>query len=258
MAKKKKTDKDFSLDIAIKETKKTKSTLQGLLQGVTEGKGYYRRKKEEEERINPQLTYTKKTQEELFSDQNEIITETPQESSVKKIPSFATASDIAELREARLDKYEELQVKIADRERSTELKAPKAPTAPTAPQAPPKGVYEMLTKFFSDYIKGYNERYQSWENSISSLLSILRKMRKITKKNTEDLEASIRNLYERTHTGLNQFKIKRDEIEKLAGINIQEMSGEFRRVLGLLELQIKEYQLKRFTDELFSIKKLYS
>jgi hypothetical protein len=28
------------------------------------------------------------------------------------------------------------------------------------------------------------------------------------------------------------------------------MSGKFKRVLGLLELQVKEYQLKRVTDEL--------
>ncbi len=83
-------------------------------------------------------------------------------------------------------------------------------------------------------------------------------MRKITKKNTEDLEVSIKNLFETTESGLNQFKVKRDEIEKVAGVNIQEMSSEFRRVLGLLELQIKEYTLKRVSDDLMRIQKLYS
>ena len=83
-------------------------------------------------------------------------------------------------------------------------------------------------------------------------------MRKITKKNTEDLETSIKNLFETTQQGLNQFKLKRDEIEKVAGVNIQNMSIEFRRVLGLLEMQIKEYQLKRATDDLVNLQKIYS
>ena len=55
-------------------------------------------------------------------------------------------------------------------------------------------------------------------------------------------------MYEKVEVGLDQFKTKRDEIEKIADINIQDLSGEFKRVLGMLELQIKEYQLKKETD----------
>ena len=74
-------------------------------------------------------------------------------------------------------------------------------------------------------------------------------MRKITKKNTEDLIESIENLHEKIQKQLEQFKLKRDEVEKVADINVELMSSEFKRVLGMLELQIKEYQLKRLTDE---------
>ena len=35
------------------------------------------------------------------------------------------------------------------------------------------------------------------------------------------------------------------------------MSGKFKRVLGLLELQIKEYQLKRVTDDFVHELKYY-
>ncbi len=94
----------------------------------------------------------------------------------------------------------------------------------------------------------YNDRYDRWENSISAILSILRKMRKITKKNTEDLTVSINNIFEKIKVDLSQFKIKRTEIEKVAEVDVQSMSGKFKRVLGLLELQVKEYQLKRETD----------
>ena len=119
-------------------------------------------------------------------------------------------------------------------------------------------IYDRLSGFFEELVESYSERYRRWENSISNLLSILRKMRKITKKNTEDLESSIKNLFETTQQGLTQFKVKRDEIEKVAGVNIQNMSIEFRRVLGLLEMQIKEYQLKRVTDELVYLQRIYS
>ena len=78
----------------------------------------------------------------------------------------------------------------------------------------------------------------------------MRKMRKITKKNTDDLEVSIQNLYKKIQAELELFKVKRSEVEKIAEVDIESMSGKFKRVLGLLELQVKEYQLKRVTDEL--------
>jgi len=107
-------------------------------------------------------------------------------------------------------------------------------------------------------MNGYSVRYTRWENSVSNILSILRKMRKFTKKNTEDLIDSINNQFKKIELNLQDFKIKRDEIEKIAGIDILTMSGEFKKVLGLLELQVKEYQLKRLTDELIHQQTLYS
>ena len=81
----------------------------------------------------------------------------------------------------------------------------------------------------------------------------MRKMRKITKKNTEDLVASINNIFNKIQRELELFKVKRNEVERVAEVDIESMSGEFKRVLGLLELQVKEYQLKRVTDELIHI-----
>ena len=81
---------------------------------------------------------------------------------------------------------------------------------------------------------------------------------KFTKKNTEDLIDSINNQFKKIELNLQDFKIKRDEIEKIAGVDILTMSGEFKKVLGLLELQVKEYQLKRLTDEFIHQQTLYS
>ena len=83
-------------------------------------------------------------------------------------------------------------------------------------------------------------------------------MRKITKKNTEDVTFSITNIFSKIRLSLDQFKTKRDEIEKLSGVDISTMSGEFKRVLGLLELQVKEYQLKKITDEFIHKQQLFS
>ncbi|HEY0088512.1 MAG TPA: hypothetical protein VGB37_06695, partial [Candidatus Lokiarchaeia archaeon] len=75
--------------------------------------------------------------------------------------------------------------------------------------------------------------------------------------NTEDLVSSIKNVFNQINVSLEEFKIKRDEIEKIAGVDVETMSGEFKKVLGLLELQIKEYQLKLLTDELIKEQKRY-
>lgn len=249
---------EFSIDSAIQETIKTQSTLQGLLKGVSEGKGLYQRKKDDEEGIVPQLSYERKKEiaQQYLTAEDLIVAKLDRKGSVKKRPSFVDRALGPKPDAGQDEKYEELQEKIQEKQKAAAPK--KKDVKPLVPQAPDKNVYEKLASFFKDHINSYTDRYKSWENSISSLLSILRKMRKITKKNTEDLEVSIQNLFEKAEVGLNQFKVKRNEIERVAGVNIEGMSSEFRRVLGLLELQIKEYQLKRASDDLVRIQKLYS
>ncbi len=159
----------YTLDTALKSSKKTESALQGLLRAFSEDNGYVTSKEEEK-------------------------------------PSFSK-KDLAQFLE------------------------------------------KDLVQFFEKVFQDYNDRYGMWENSVSSILAILRKMRKITKKNTEDLVNSINTLHEKIQFNLGQFKIKRDEVEKLTDVDIETMSSEFKKVLGLLELQIKEYQLKRLADD---------
>jgi len=43
------------------------------------------------------------------------------------------------------------------------------------------------------------------------------------------------------------MRLKR--LQVLIYMQCRVMSSEFKRVLGLLELQVKDYQLKRLTDE---------
>ena len=130
-----------------------------------------------------------------------------------------------------------------------EIPTPTPSTIETPSFSKKDDIYVKLADFFEEVFKGYVDRYNQWENSISSILSILRKMRKITKKNTEDLSTTINNLFDKIRYNLEQFKIKREEVEKNTGVDVESMSSEFKMVLGLLELQVKEYQLKKLSDE---------
>ncbi len=228
MPKKKKKEKkkieekvpNYTLDNVLKSSKKTESTLQGLLKAFTEDKGFISPK--EEEKISPQLSYEvkKKIAEDYMIEEVPLTERKP----LPKVP----------------EEKEEATVEVPT-------------TAPSTIQTPSfskkDDIYVKLADFFEEVFVGYVDRYNQWENSISSILSILRKMRKITKKNTEDLSTTINNLYDKIQYNMEQFKIKREEVEKIAGVDIESMSSEFKMVLGLLELQVKEYQLKKVSDE---------
>jgi len=121
----------------------------------------------------------------------------------------------------------------------------------TTPHREELNLYENMGGFFDELFSSFNDRYTRWENSTGMILSILRKMRKITKKNTEQLINSIENLLAKTQKGLTDFEIKRNEIEKISNTNFTNISKDFKKILGLLELQIQEYQLKKEVSELF-------
>ena len=226
MAKKKKKIKaedvipSYTLDSALKTSKKTESTLHSLLETFSEDKGFVASKKEEET-IKPQLSYEKKESSE------EII--------IEEVP----ISDKGEIKK-----------ETKEEEKTLKEEAPKPSAKVKEPSFSKKdSIYPKLGDFFEEVFQSYNERYDQWENSISSILSILRKMRKITKKNTEDMVSTIGNFHKKIQYNLEQFKLKRDQVEQIAEVDIESMSSEFKKVLGLLELQVKEYQFKRLTDE---------
>ena len=269
----------YSLDAALHSARKTETTLQTLMREVSEEKGIVQKK--EEEKITPHLSHehqnkiaeayaledvpiAQRTQTQKRK-RTMLVPETkkkdkPSDTKKKDKPSDTKKKDKpSELKEEKpkTTVLPKIQVEISTLPTSVEEKPEKSSEdlVPTPPAKETKvkmkdNIYVKLAEFFENLLKGYNERYERWENSISNILAIMRKMRKITKKNTDDLEVSIHNLYKKIQTELELFKVKRDEVEKIAEVDIESMSGKFKRVLGLLELQVKEYQLKRVTDEL--------
>ncbi|MFX0076618.1 MAG: hypothetical protein ACFE96_14340 [Candidatus Hermodarchaeota archaeon] len=235
MAKKKKKVKDKpkskvpldNLDSVLKSSKKTESTLHDMLK-VDPEEDQFVSSKDQDSKIAPQLSYEtkKKIAEDYMREEVPLTKRDP----LKNRTPITTQPESPKTTE------KESSIK----ETSTSQK----------PSFSSKdNIYVKLADFFEGVFESYNERYNQWENSISSILAILRKMRKITKKNTEDLVSSIGKTYEKIQYNLEQFKLKRDEVEKITTVDIETMSGEFKKVLGLLELQVKEYQLKRLSDE---------
>lgn len=243
MAKKKKKVKEKpkskvpldTLDNVLKSSKKTESTLHSMLKGVTEEKGFIS-SKEEDTKIAPQLSY--ETKKQIAEDY--VLEEVPliKRDSIKKRKPISTTPEKSETAE-----------------KETKIKAPSTAKSPSFSKK--DNIYVKLIDFFEEVFDSYVDRYNQWENSISSILSILRKMRKITKKNTEELVSSIGSTYDKIQYNLEQFKLKRDQVEKIADIDVESMSSEFKKVLGLLELQVKEYQLKKLSDEYIHQKKTF-
>ncbi|MHA1668985.1 MAG: hypothetical protein ACTSV5_00250 [Promethearchaeota archaeon] len=248
MAKKKKKEvksdivEAYSLDNALKSSKKTGADLQGLLKGVSEDKGFIPPKKEAH-RVAPQLSHeSKKKIAEAY-----ILEDVP----------IAQREHVVEITEVKVEKTAPSPKAVPPPKK--EESKPQIPATVKKPSFSKKeNIYANLMSFFQEMYNGYNERYDRWENSISSILTILRKMRKITKKNTEDLVESITNMHQKIQNNLENFKIKRDEVEKVAGVDVKTISSEFKKVLGLLELQVKEYQLKKVTDEYVHFQQLLS
>lgn len=262
---------EYSLDVALHSTKSTETTLQSLMREVTEGEGFARLKKEEE-RIRPHLSHESRSEiAEAYVLEDIPLAQRPTTQKLEKKlitpesneKATITLEPKTKVKESTIPDEPEktlapkIQVEIStvpspDEEEALKGKKGHPPTPPKKETSIVKkeNIYLKLTEFFEGLLRGYNERYERWENSISNILGILRKMRKITKKNTDDLVESINNQYNVIQSQLELFKTKRDEVEKVAEVDIESMSGEFKRVLGMLELQIKEYQLKRETDDL--------
>ena len=268
---------EYSLDSALSSAKTTETTLQTLLKGVSEGKGFVRPTKEGEVKVTPQLTHESKSKiaeayvmEDIPLTQRTQDRRQPRTSLGPKAKEKATTpkisvgsktapqeSKVEVSTPAKPQTIPEKTVKLPVEKQEAEELA-KTPSTKQEPSFVKKeSIYLKLTEFFESLLLSYNENYDRWEMSISNILGILRKMRKITKKNTDDLVVSINNVFEKIQANLEQFKVKRNEIEKVAEVDIESMSRKFKRVLGLLELQIKEYQLKRVTDDFVHELKYY-
>ena len=242
-----------ALDNAMEGTKEDHATLKDLLAGTIEGDGFYRREKEEE-KIQPQLHYKSDDKKVV---QDYLMEEVPLTERKIGRSEIKQRTRLAEPKPPSHPPSEPTEASPGDTDEGAPEELTGEPSEgkssvieePSFTQKEPESIYPKLSEFFTSLLEGNSKRYDQWEDSISSILSILRKMRKITKKNTEELVLSINNSFKRVQAGLEEFRLKRDEVQKVSEVNLENLSNQFKKVLGLLELQVKEYQLKLITDD---------
>ncbi len=126
--------------------------------------------------------------------------------------------------------------------------APMPTSAGAAQEATTGDLYHDLGVFFGELQESFADRYKMWEDSINAVLLIMRKMQATTTENTKLLINSIVDFHERVKVGLEKFEKKRNSVEKYSGADLWGTVKQLKRVMGILKLQIQEYELKSRVD----------
>lgn len=107
--------------------------------------------------------------------------------------------------------------------------------------------------FFSQLGEAYEARYSLWEKSDLTLMAILREIRRINEENTVNFVKVIGELDKKIMKGFGEFLIKRNELERYSDTNYKKIAKNFQKTLDLLNMQIREYQLNQYVNQLFGI-----
>lgn len=101
--------------------------------------------------------------------------------------------------------------------------------------------------------RAYENRYALWESTFVSIMKNLRKMRKYNETQSQILIDTIQELEIQIKNGLKDFQIRRDEMERFSDIDYKTIALNFKKALELLNLQIREIQLRQEIDQLYQI-----
>jgi hypothetical protein len=128
-----------------------------------------------------------------------------------------------------------------------------APEAPIDPEAATGELWHDLGIFFTQLGRAYTARYELWERTINTILSILRKMQQNMTTNTDTLLANIEDLHDKIKKGLEQYAQKRDEVEKFSDVDYKYVIKLFKKTIELLNFQVREFRLQQTIQELAEI-----
>ena len=127
------------------------------------------------------------------------------------------------------------------------------PAAPVDPEAPSGELWHDLGVFFTQLGRAYSSRYDLWERTINTILSILRKMQQYMTSNTDILLNAIEELHEKIKNGLEQYAQKRDEVERFSDVDYKYVIKLFKKTIELLNFQVREFRLQQTIQELSEI-----
>jgi len=238
MAEKKDNEKDTdekktSMEKTLESSKEMGTELQNLIGALSQGKGsYYQKRREEAAKKKAQKEEEKKKAQKPEPSEPE----TSEPEAPKLSPDTEQSKKIAE------DYVKE----------STSKSVKSKPSFMEEGEgAEEKTIYKKLEEFITKFFEGNQKKYDEWESSVNSFVSVLRKMRKITKNNTKQLLNSIEKIEEDYKSRLEQFELKRDGVENIADIEMDEMAEKFNKVMGLMSIQLKDYELKRLVEDIY-------
>ena len=123
----------------------------------------------------------------------------------------------------------------------------------TKPENATINFFKDMGTFFNQLGETYEARYSLWEKSDLTIMSILRELRRVNEENSDKFVEIINELNTKLSNGLNEFLIKRNELERYSDTNYKEIAKKFQKTLDLLNFQIREFRLHQMVNELFII-----
>ncbi|MCF2141586.1 MAG: hypothetical protein K9W44_16145 [Candidatus Lokiarchaeota archaeon] len=158
-------------------------------------------------------------------------------------------SKITVLSEPKLDELEISQIKKLHLKDSPLREKDSVPDN----ERPTGNLWRDLEIFFIQLGRAYENRYALWESTFVSIMKNLRKMRKYNETQSQILIDTIQELEIQIKNGLKDFQIRRDEMERFSDIDYKTIALNFKKALELLNLQIREIQLRQEIDQLYQI-----
>ncbi len=92
-----------------------------------------------------------------------------------------------------------------------------------------------------------------WESTIGTILKILRKTEQNLEINVDLLVNALEKINAKIGKGLKDFIEKRNEVERFAESDYNQMALSLKKTLELLNFQIREFKLQQMTSELYEI-----
>ncbi|MHA1648361.1 MAG: hypothetical protein ACTSVL_12390 [Promethearchaeota archaeon] len=131
--------------------------------------------------------------------------------------------------------------------------SPKKITPFLESEKPTGNFYKDMESFFKQLGRSYEGRYSLWENTFTSIVAILRKMRQLNEDNTKSIIDGLNQLENQITKNFEEFRIKRDEVERFSDVDLKGVIGNFKKTLEVLKLKVQEYRVQHEINELFDI-----
>ena len=118
----------------------------------------------------------------------------------------------------------------------------------------PTGEFFLDTEIFIKQLgRAYIKRYEMWEETTNSILTILRKMKNVQENNTQTLINTIEEIHWKIQKGFEDFTMKRSEVERFSNVSYKDVAKTFKKTLELLNFQVREFKLQQEIEELYNI-----